>query len=91
VYTFLAVLGASSGAVFLTTAAVGVHRGAFPFRPRRGWTEPPAGSRHSSPRRVSRADEPDLFWGIAAALLTAGGANTTMGVWFAYKLVTGAP
>jgi hypothetical protein len=90
VYTFLAVLGSTSGPVFLATAAVGMRCGVFPFRPRSGWRVPPAGSRHSSPHRVSRADEPDLFWGIATALLTIGVANTSMGVWFAYKLVTGS-
>ena len=70
----------------LALAAAGVYRGTFPFRSRKGWTNPPAGCRHSGPRRVSRSDEPDLFWFMAASIFTIGATATALGVWFAVRL-----
>ncbi len=81
------------GVIFLAVAVRGMRQGSFPFRPRSGYgSTPPAGSRHSGLKCVSRLDEPELFWTQAGTLFTTGVVCAASSVWFAVKLyTTGAP
>ena len=85
-YTFTAVLSVGFGLMCLVVVAVGVYRGYFPFRPRKAWRDPPPGSQNSSPTRVSRLDEPELFWGLVVVLGAFGVAGAAGGVAVAAKL-----
>lgn len=83
--TFTGILSIGFGLMLLVVAATGLSRGAFPFRPRKVWTLPPPGSRHSGPNRLSRLDEPEPFWLVVAVLSLFGATCTAAGVFVLVK------